>query len=62
MDKPICKLTGINGNVFVIISTVSRCLKREGRRDLAEEFTSAAFQAESYDDVLRLAFNYVEVE
>ena len=31
--KPKCKLTGIDGNVFVIIGTVSKTLRNAGLRD-----------------------------
>jgi len=59
--KPQCKLTGVDGNVFVIIGTVSKTLKRAGLDDKAKEFSNKAMQQESYDDVLRLCFKYVDV-
>jgi hypothetical protein len=46
MTKPNCKLVGTDGNVFAIIGTVSRTLKRAGQ---------------PYDDVLALCWEYVEV-
>ncbi|OHD20796.1 MAG: hypothetical protein A2Y34_07130 [Spirochaetes bacterium GWC1_27_15] len=60
-QKPKCQLTGVDGNVFVIIGTVSRALKRAGLIDQAKEFSSKAMQQESYDNVLRLCFEYVDV-
>ena len=62
MSKPICRLVGEDGNVFNIIGRVSRSLKMAGQVDQAKEFTSKAFSAGSYDEVLRLAMEYVEVE
>jgi len=59
--KPKCKLTGIDGNVFVIIGTVSKTLRNVGLRDKAVEFSDRAVQQESYDAVLRLCFEYVDV-
>jgi len=59
--KPQCQLTGVDGNVFVIIGTVSKTLKRAGLNDKAKEFSDKAMQQESYDDVLRLCFEYVDV-
>jgi len=59
--KPQCQLTGIDGNVFNIIGTVSKTLKRAGLDDQAKEFTDRAWDSESYDDVLRLCFEYVDV-
>lgn len=60
-QKPQCQLTGIDGNVFNIIGKVSNALKRAGLKDKAEEFSNKAVQQESYDDVLRLCFEYVDV-
>jgi hypothetical protein len=61
-DKPICKLVGTDGNVFAIIGTVSRTLKNAEMPNEAKEFTSKAFASGSYDEVLRLCMDYVEVE
>lgn len=60
--KPTCKLTGTDGNVFMIIGRVSKTLKRANRAEQATEFTNKAMSAGSYDEVLRLCFDYVEVE
>jgi hypothetical protein len=62
MNKPVCKLVGTDGNVFAIIGTVAKTLKRAGLHDKAKEFTTNAMNSESYDDVLCLCFEYVEVE
>jgi hypothetical protein len=61
-EKPKCKLVGEDGNVFAIIGRVSRALKTAGQRTKADEFTKKAFGSGSYDEVLRLAMEYVEVE
>lgn len=58
---PKCKLSGTDGNVFAIIGTVSQALKRAKQPERAEEFTAKAFQSGSYDEVLALCFEYVEV-
>lgn len=55
------QLTGEDGNVFGVIGRVSRALKRAGLPDAAAEFTAAAFNAESYDEVLRLCMDTVSV-
>jgi len=59
--KPDCKLTGTNGNVFAIIGKISKVLKKAGQKDKALEFEKKAFACASYDDVLKLTFDYVEV-
>jgi hypothetical protein len=59
--KPECVLVGTDGNVFSIIGKVSRTLKRAGQGDAAAEFSRRAMDAGSYDEVLRLCFEYVDV-
>jgi hypothetical protein len=62
MDRITVKLIGENGNVFNIIGIVSRELKRAGRREEAAAFTKAAMAAGSYDAVLALVMETVDVE
>lgn len=61
-EKPTVQLTGEDGNVFAIIGRVSKALKRAGFPDMAQEFTQKAMSAKSYDEVLCLCDDYVEVE
>lgn len=61
MEKPVCQLSGQDGNVFNIIGIVSKTLVRAGQREQAEEFKKKAFSSGSYDEVLALCFDYVEV-
>lgn len=61
MNKPVCKLIGTDGNVFAIIGNVGKSLKRAGLKDEAKEFTDKTFECGSYDAVLRLASEYVQV-
>ena len=60
--KPVCKLTGGDGNVYAIIGSVKACLRHAGQRDKAEEFAGKALHSESYDAVIALAMEYVTVE
>lgn len=62
MDKPTVELIGQDGNVFSIIGRVSKALKRAGQPEKAKEFSDKAMSSESYDAVLRLCMDYVEVE
>lgn len=62
MDKPVCKLIGKDGNAFSIIGNVSRTLKKAGQKEKAKEFTEKAMEQPSYDDLLILVHDYVEVE
>jgi hypothetical protein len=59
--KPVCRLVGTDGNVFSIIGRVQRALKDAGQPERASEFVQRAFQARSYDEVLGLCADYVEV-
>lgn len=54
-------LTGVDGNVFAIIGEVSRALKKAGHVDAAKEFSAAAMSCSSYDEVLVLCIETVEV-
>lgn len=60
-NKPECQITGEDGNVFFIIGRVSKALKRDGQPERAKEFVQKATAATSYDEVLRMLFDYVEV-
>lgn len=61
-NKPSCKLAGEDGNVFNLIGIVKRTLVKDGQRDRANEFVLKAMKQKSYDDVLILIMDYVEVE
>ena len=61
-NKPTVELSGIDGNVFCIIGTVSKALKRAGMPDKAKEFSSRAMNAGSYDEVLAMCFEYCDVD
>ena len=59
--KPQVRLTGTDGNVFIIIGKVSSALKKAGQYAQAREFTGKAFAAHSYDEVLQLCMQYADV-
>ncbi len=61
MKKPICDLSDVDGNVFAVIGHVSKTLTRAGQKDKATEFRTKATQAESYDHVLAMINDYVEI-
>jgi hypothetical protein len=61
LRKPVCMLVGTDGNVFSIIGRVKQALKKAGQGDRAREFVKKAFRAGSYDEVLRLCMEYVEM-
>lgn len=59
--KPTCQLTGTDGNVFSVIANITSCLKKAGQKERADDFVAKAFECDSYDAVLQLCFDYVEV-
>jgi len=61
-DKPKCKLIGEDGNVFNLVSIVNSALKKADMKEKAKEFTTKAFNCKSYDEVLQLIHEYVDVE
>jgi len=60
-EKPPCQLTGHDGNVFAVIGRVRRALINAGQAERAAEFVERAHASSSYDEVLALCWEYVEV-
>ena len=61
-NKPTCKLIGEDGNPFSIIGRVSKVLRRAGLDEELAKFNEKAFEADSYDDLLNVVQDFVEVE
>jgi len=61
MNKPKCKLTGENGNIFNLIGKASRTLKRAGLVAQAEEMAEKVMKSGSYHEALNIIGEYVEV-
>ncbi len=61
-EKPECQLVGTDGNVFALIGTASRALKRAGLRDHAEEMRKRIMEGEarSYDEAIQIIMEYVD--
>ncbi|GEM_PF-1672495 len=55
------RLTGTDGNGYMIIGRVAAALRREVSDEEASAFTQAAFTCSSYDEVLRLAMTTINV-
>lgn len=56
------KLIGSDGNVFAIIGKVTAELKKAGFKDEAKAFAAQAMGSKSYEEVLCLCMDTVEVE
>ena len=59
---PPCELSNCDGNVYAIVGRVNSTLKRAGLEERAAEFRRKALDSGSYDAVLKLCFEYVDVE
>ncbi len=63
--KPECKLIGENGNVFNLISVVRKTLKDHCLEEELDKFDADLKKIQetggSYDDVLALFMEYVDV-
>jgi len=59
--KPVVRLSGMNGNVFVLLGACSTALRRAGQGDQANELRQKVFAAGSYDEALQLMMQYVDV-
>jgi hypothetical protein len=60
--KPSCKLVGTDGNAVALIAKVRDTLRRENLKKEVDEFKDKAFACKSYDELLRLIMDYVEIE
>jgi hypothetical protein len=61
-EKPVVRLTGQNGNVFVILGLISKAMKKAGAtKDEVDEFFSEATSGD-YNHSIRTAMHYVDVE
>lgn len=61
MNKPVCKLTGTDGNAFAVVGKAVRTLKEAGMKDKADELNKTYMNCKSYDELLCLVMDYVEV-
>ena len=61
VNKPRCRIIETDGNVFSLIGSISKALKKNGQPNLAKEFIERAFASKRYNDVLILITEYVEL-
>lgn len=59
--KPICKLTGTDGNVFALMGLVARTLRRNGQADMVREMSRRTCSCHSYGEALRILGDYVDI-
>lgn len=62
-SKPIVQLSGADGNVFSIIARCTTAARRHGwDKARVDELRSKMMSAGSYDEVLQIAMEELEVE
>lgn len=59
-EKPIANLTSSDGNVFALLGTCTRVLKRAGLTTEANELAERVMGAGSYDEALQTMMQYVD--
>jgi len=59
-EKPIVK-GPVDGNAFMVMSAVTRALKRAGQGDKVKEYQTKAMSGD-YDNLLRVSMEYVEFD
>ena len=59
--KPVCKL-GKDDSVSFIIGKVQRTLRKAGMEDKVTEFRERAVACQSYEEVLQVVREYIEIE
>jgi hypothetical protein len=62
MNKPKCKLTGQNGNIYNIMAIVTKTLGPDMVSESGEMVRRIVETAKSYEDALNIISEYVEVE
>lgn len=61
MDKPKCKLIGEDGNAFYIVGKAIKALEKAGMSDKTDELSQNYSKCKSYDELIRLVGDYVEI-
>ena len=60
MTLAMADLSGQDGNVFAVVARAKRALVKAGYRSEADQMVDRVFQADSYDEALRIMLEYVE--
>lgn len=60
--KPVCKLTGTDGNVFALAARVIKALQKAKQEDNAAAVRAQLFTCHSYAEALQLFAEYVTIK
>jgi len=61
-ERPKMRLEGMDGNIFAVLGSASRLLKRAGQDAEAKEMSDRVYASGSYDEALSIISEYVETE
>lgn len=63
MNKPTCKLTGENGNIYNLMVIAGKTLRENELYDESDELIQRIIggEAHSYDEALRIIMEYVDI-
>lgn len=62
MRKPNVKLIGQDGNIFSIISRVTRALRQQGMDAEAQAYINQVTGCNSYTEALKITSQYVNIK
>lgn len=62
MEKPKCKLIGMDGNIFVLLGKAIQALRSARQYDQEKQIAIEVSKAESYDQALQILMKYVNIE
>ena len=61
-ERPKMRLEGMDGNIFAVLGSASRLVKRAGQDAEAKEMSDRVYASGSYDEALSIISEYVETE
>ena len=61
-ERPKMQLEGMDGNIFYILGSASKLLKRNGQPEAAKIMCDRVYASGSYDEALGIISEYVETE
>lgn len=61
MSKPKARLTGEDGNIFNLLGIAGQALRKNEQREKEIEMTEIVFVSHSYENVLKIISEYVEI-
>jgi len=58
-QRPDAQIIGGSGNIFAVLGTASKTLKRAGYRDEAQDMQKRVMDCGSYDEALAIIQHYI---